>query len=65
MFMKQCLAREPLRTAHQRGVAFGWRRKREGETAEPSTQGENSNANVREKDGDSQVRCGGVRGRTL
>lgn len=39
MFMKQCLAREPLRNAHQRGAALGWERKHEGETAERALRG--------------------------
>lgn len=39
MFMKQCLAREPLRNAQQRGAALGWERKHEGETAERALRG--------------------------
>lgn len=39
MFMKQCLARKPLRNAHQRGAALGWERKHEGETAERALRG--------------------------
>lgn len=39
MFMKRCLAREPLRNAHQRGGALGWERKHEGETAEQALRG--------------------------
>lgn len=39
MFMKQCLAREPLRNAQQREAALGWERKHEGETAEQALRG--------------------------